>query len=92
MFLILILISAVLCFFIYIISKMKDDKEAIVYGIAIIIGYFFLRLMVYLVTLTGTVDLWQSIQDGFLTFAKYLTVCCFFILIFVLIYPFLRRR
>jgi hypothetical protein len=92
MFFIFILISAVLCFFIYIVSKMKDDKEAIIYGIAIVIGYFILRLMIYLVTLTGTGDLWQNIQDALLTFAEYLTVCCLFILIFVFVYPLLRRR
>ena len=92
MFFIFILISAVLCFFIYIVSKIKNDKEAIVYGISIIVGYFVLRLMIYLATLTGTGNLLQSIQDGALILAKYLTVCCLFILVFVFVYPFLKRR
>ena len=71
---------------------MKNDKEAIIYGISIIIGYFVLRLMIYLVTLTGAGNLMQNIQDGALSLAKYLTVCCTFILVFVFVYPFLKRR
>ena len=77
---------------IFLLVYTRKDVEALIISVFIIIAYFVLKLIVYTINFINSEDLISNLGSGFLTFIKYLTACLVFTLVFVFIYPFIKKR
>ena len=82
----------ILIILIFLIIYTRKDLEALIISSFIIMAYFFLKLIIYFINFVNSQDLMSNLGSGFLTFLKYLTACLVFTLVFVVFYPFIKRR
>jgi hypothetical protein len=82
----------ILIILIFLLVYTRKDLEALVISGVIITAYFLLKLIIYIIDFINTQDLMSNLGSGFLTFIKYTTACLFFTLVFVFIYPYIKKR
>lgn len=82
----------ILLILILLILYTRKDLEALIISAFIIMAYFFLKLIIYSINFINSQDLMSNLGSGFLTFIKYVTACLLFTLVFVFIYPFIKKR
>ena len=82
----------ILIILIFLLIYTRKDLESLIISGVIIAAYFVLKLIIYIINFINTQDLMSNLSSGFLTFIKYVTACLAFTLVFVFIYPFIKRR
>ena len=82
----------ILIILIFLLIYTRKDLESLIFSGLIIAAYFILKLVIYIINFINTQDLISNLGSGFLTFIKYVTACLVFTLVFVFIYPYIKKR
>ncbi len=87
-----VFLSLILILVIFIIVYSNNDIEALVISGFIVSAYFFLKFIIYIIICLDSEKLMDNLSSDFQTFLRYLSACLVFTLIFIIAYPFIKKR
>lgn len=69
----------------------RDYREGAIYAVFIIAAYFVFKFILFSISLIDSQNILEIMESNFTIFLRYLAACLSFALIFIFIYPKIKR-